>query len=196
MTDKDVLYCADAAEWRHWLQEHHADSPAVWLAIIKKGSTRTGPTYAEALDEALCFGWIDSQKASLDADFALQRFGPRGPRSIWSKRNVGHIERLEAEGRMQPAGLAAVNVAKANGRWDAAYEGQASAEVPPDLAAALAASPTASAFFATLGGTSRYAIIFRIGTVTDPDSRARKIIGFVEMLERGEAPYLSNGRRD
>ncbi|KQV06981.1 YdeI/OmpD-associated family protein [Leifsonia sp. Root112D2] len=186
MPEKQILRCDDAATWARWLAGNHATADAVWLTIVKKGATHPGPTYAEALDEALCFGWIDSQKAALDADFSLQRFGRRGPRSIWSKRNQEHVSRLIDEGRMRPAGLAEIERAKANGRWETAYAGQASIEVPADLAAALAARPAASAFFDTLNGTNRFAILFRLGNVVRAETRARKITEYVAMLERGE----------
>ncbi len=121
MPDREPLHVEDAAAWEAWLETHAAQSAGVWLAISKQGSGRTSPSYAEALDAALCFGWIDGQKAPLDASFYLQRFTPRGPRSIWSQRNREHIDRLTAAGRMRPAGLAEVERAKADGRWDAAY---------------------------------------------------------------------------
>jgi uncharacterized protein YdeI (YjbR/CyaY-like superfamily) len=189
MPDREPFHVDDAAAWEAWLDEHGADAPGVWLAIPKKGSGRTSPSYAEALDAALCVGWIDGQKAPLDDAFFLQRFTPRGPRSIWSKRNREHIERLTAAGRMRPAGLAEVERAKADGRWDAAYDGQATAEVPADLRAALDAEPAAAALFAELDSTNRYAVLFRIGSVKRAESRARKIDEFVAMLARGETPY-------
>jgi uncharacterized protein YdeI (YjbR/CyaY-like superfamily) len=163
--------------------------------VPKKGSGRTSPTYAEALDAALCFGWIDGQKAPLDAAFYLQRFTPRGPRSIWSKRNREHVDRLTAAGRMRPAGLAEVERAKADGRWEAAYAGQATAEVPDDLRAALEAVPEAGALFAELDSANRYAILFRIGAVKRAETRARKIDEYVAMLARGETLYPRRVKR-
>jgi uncharacterized protein YdeI (YjbR/CyaY-like superfamily) len=195
MPDREPFHVADAAAWEAWLEAHAAHSAGVWLAIPKKGSGRTAPTYAEALDVALCFGWIDGQKAPLDAAFFLQRFTPRGRRSIWSKRNREHIERLTAAGRMRPAGLTEVERAKADGRWDAAYDGQATAEVPADLRAALDAVPAAAALFAELDSTNRYAILFRIGGAKRAETRARRIDDFVAMLARGETPYPRRVKR-
>jgi uncharacterized protein YdeI (YjbR/CyaY-like superfamily) len=195
MPDREPFHMADAAAWEAWLETHAADSAGVWLAIPKRGSGRTSPTYAEALDVALCFGWIDGQKAPLDAAYFLQRFTPRGPRSIWSTRNREHIERLTAEGRMRPAGLAEVERAKADGRWDAAYDGRATAEVPEDLRAALDAVPEAAALFAQLDSTNRYAILFRIGTVKRAGTRARKIEEYVAMLARGETLHPRRAKR-
>jgi uncharacterized protein YdeI (YjbR/CyaY-like superfamily) len=147
-----------------------------------------GITYAEALDAALCFGWIDGQRSALDDNYHLQVFTPRRPRSIWSQRNRDHVERLTAEGRMRPPGQAQVDRAKADGRWDAAYR-QSATDVPPDLQEALDASPAAAAFFAQLSSQNRFAILFRIGNVKRADTRARKIATFVEMLERGETVH-------
>jgi uncharacterized protein YdeI (YjbR/CyaY-like superfamily) len=189
MPDRGPFHVQDAAAWEAWLEGHAALSPGVWLAIPKKGSGRTSPSYAEALDIALCFGWIDGQKASLDSSFFLQRFTPRGPRSTWSERNREHVARLTAEGRMRPAGLAEVERAKADGRWGAAYAGQATAEAPEDLRAALEADPAAAARFAELDRTNRYAILFRIGAVKRAETRARKIEEYVAMLARGETLY-------
>jgi uncharacterized protein YdeI (YjbR/CyaY-like superfamily) len=195
MPDREPFHVEDAAAWEAWLEQHAAESPGVWLAIPKQGSGRTSPSYAEALDAALCVGWIDGQKAPLDASFYLQRFTPRGRRSVWSKRNREHVERLAAAGRMRPAGLAEVERAKADGRWDAAYDGQATAEVPQDLRAALDAVPAAAALFAELDSTNRYAILFRIGTVKRAETRARKIDEYVAMLARGETPYPRRVKR-
>lgn len=195
MPDREPFHVADAAAWQAWLDEHAAASAGVWLAIPKQGSGRTSPSYAEALDAALTVGWIDGQKAPLDASFYLQRFTPRGPRSIWSKRNRKHIERLTAAGRMRAGGLAEVERAKADGRWDSAYAGQATAEVPDDLQAALDAVPAAAALFAELDSTNRYAILFRVGTVKRAETRARRIDEFVAMLARGETPYPRRVKR-
>lgn len=185
--DKPVLYLHTAAEWEAWLDEHGASHDGVRLQLRKKASTKPGMRYAEALDVALCFGWIDGQLNSLDADFVLQSFTPRRPRSVWSERNVGYIERLTAEGRMRPAGQAAVDAAKADGRWDAAYR-VAGAPVPDDLQAAIDASPAASAAFATVSAQARFLMIFRTNGAKRPETRQRRIAGFVEMLERGETP--------
>jgi uncharacterized protein YdeI (YjbR/CyaY-like superfamily) len=185
--DKPLLYCTTVAEWREWLANAGQDNIGVRLQLVKKSSSLPGISYAEALDEALCFGWIDGQTNSLDGDFFIQSFTPRKPRSVWSKRNREYVARLSAEGRMQPAGLAQVDAAKADGRWDAAY-GQGDA-VPDDLQAAIDASPAASAFFLTLNSQNRFAIIFRTNSVKRAETRAKKIAGFVAMLERGETVY-------
>ncbi|MHA6667703.1 YdeI/OmpD-associated family protein [Homoserinimonas sp. A447] len=185
--DKPLLYCQTPAEWRDWLANAGQDSVGVRLQLVKKSSALPGISYAQALDEALCFGWIDGQTSSLDDDFFIQSFTPRKPRSVWSKRNREYVARLVSEGRMQPAGLAQVDAAKADGRWDAAY-GQGDA-VPDDLQAAIDASPAASAFFLTLNSQNRFAIIFRTNSVKRAETRAKKIAGFVAMLERGETVY-------
>jgi uncharacterized protein YdeI (YjbR/CyaY-like superfamily) len=183
------LVLPDAAAWRAWLAEHHEESQGVWLVLHKKGGSVTTLTYAKALDEALCFGWIDGQSGSRDEGSYRQRMTPRRARSPWSARNVGHIARLEQEGRMHPAGRAAVEAAKADGRWDRAYAGPATAVVPDDLAAAVAANPAAQATFDQLGSTNRFALIYRLNSVKRAETRSRKIEQFVEMLARGETPY-------
>lgn len=183
------LLLPDAREWRAWLEENHASSSGVWLVLHKKGGTVTALTYAAALDEALCFGWIDGQTRRRDGESSFQRFTPRGPRSIWSLRNVGHVERLEAEGAMRDAGRAAVERAKADGRWERAYAGSASAVVPDDLTAAIAANPDAQAMFEVLSAQNRYALIFRLGQLKTEAGRAKRIGAFVDMLARHEAPY-------
>jgi uncharacterized protein YdeI (YjbR/CyaY-like superfamily) len=180
-----VLFPGEAA-WREWLDLNHAAAPGLWLRLAKAASPLSSVSYAEALDVALCYGWIDGQKKSLDADSWLQKFTPRGKRSVWSKRNREHVERLIASGVMRPSGLAVVDAAKADGRWDRAYDSPASAEVPDDLAAALAAAPEALAFFETLTGANRYAVIYRVQTAVRPETRARRIVQIVEMLGRGE----------
>jgi uncharacterized protein YdeI (YjbR/CyaY-like superfamily) len=184
-----ILSPSSALEWERWLEEHHRSASGVWLKIAKKGSATTSPTYAEALDAALCFGWIDGQKASYDEFAWLQRFTGRTRRSKWSRINCEHATRLTAEGRMRPAGLEQVELARADGRWDAAYEPQSTSTVPDDLAAALERSPAAASFFATLSRLNRYAILYRIADAKRPETRARRIARFVEMLERGETPY-------
>ena len=183
------LLLPDAAAWRAWLQEHHDSSPGVWLVLHKKGGTVTTLDYAGALEEALCFGWIDGQAKRRDAGSSFQRFSPRGKRSIWSLRNVARIEQLEAAGKMHDAGRAAVATAQADGRWDKAYAGPATAEVPEDLAAAIAAVPRAQAMFDVLTSQNRFALIFRLSQLKTEDARRKKIAGFVEMLARHEAPY-------
>ncbi|GGF24256.1 YdeI/OmpD-associated family protein [Subtercola lobariae] len=186
---REILYCASAVTWAAWLAAHHDESEGVRLAIAKKGGAHPSVSYAEALDEALCYGWIDGQKGALDDHHFLQNFGPRRPQSIWSKINVDKAEALIAADRMQPAGLAEIERAKANGRWQAAYAGSKTIEVPDDLLIALAPNPTATAFFEQLSGTNRYAILFRIGNVKRPETRARKIAEYVAMLARHETIY-------
>jgi uncharacterized protein YdeI (YjbR/CyaY-like superfamily) len=184
--DDPTLAFASAGDWEAWLEERHASAGGVWMKIAKKGSGIASVTYAEALDVALCFGWIDGQKRSFDERFFLQRFTPRRARSLWSQRNREHIERLTAAGRMRPAGLREVEAARADGRWDAAYAAQGSATVPDDLQRALDADPQAAAFFATLSSQNRYAILFRLQTAKRPETRARRLTTFVEMLRNGE----------
>lgn len=188
-----ILRLPDADAWRAWLQENHASHDGVRLTLAKGGAP--GITYAQALDEALCFGWIDGGKQGLSDTEWLQGFTPRRARSLWSKRNREQVERLGREGRMTPAGHAEVERAKADGRWDAAYAGSRDIEVPDDLAAALAASPQASAMFATLTSQNRFAILFRIGNVKRVETRARKIAEYVAMLERGETIYPQGAGR-
>ena len=182
-SDIPVLHVEDSQAWSTWLDEHHAASPGVWLRIAKKGSGLASVTYAEALEAALMYGWIDGQKGSYDDASWIQKFSPRGKRRIWSKVNREKAEALIASGRMKPAGLAAVEQAKQNGRWEAAYDRQGAASVPDDLQAALDANPRAKEFFATLNSVNRYAILFRIQTVKKAETRAKKIQQFVKMLE-------------
>ena len=184
------LLVADASAWRAWLGEHHGDGRGVLLVLAKKGTTEpTSLSYDQALEEAICHGWIDGQVRRRDEVTYFQRFTPRRARSAWSKNNVANAERLIAEGRMHPAGLAAVEAAKADGRWDAAYAGPATIPVPADLADALAANPAAQAMFARLNSQNRYAILYRLGTAKREETRARRITQFVGMLSRGETIY-------
>lgn len=185
-SDYPILLFADRTAFRKWLSAHHASQPGLWLRIAKAASPLESVTYAEALDVALCFGWIDGQKKSYDADSFLQKFTPRQKRSGWSKRNREHVARLVAAGEMHPAGLAAVEAAKADGRWDRAYDSPGSATVPDDFRAALAENAEAKAFFETLKGANRYAILYRIQTAVKAETRARRIAEFVAMLERRE----------
>ncbi len=197
MNDQETtLTVADAAAWQAWLGEHHEQSTGVWLRLAKKGTSKpTSLTYDEALEEALCHGWIDGQVRRLDDLTYRQRFTPRRARSSWSKRNIAHVERLASEGRMRPAGLAAVEQAKADGRWEQAYPGQAEMEVPSDLASALEADPAAQAMFEILTSHNRYAVLLRIHNAKRPDTRARRIEQFVDMLRRGETPHPQKRRR-
>lgn len=190
------LLLPDAAAWRAWLEEHHDSCPGVWLVLTRKGGTTTTLTYDDALDEALCFGWIDGQRRPRDAATSYQRMTPRRPRSVWSARNVGHVGRLEREGRMREAGRAQVRAAQADGRWDRAYGGAAGAVVPEDLAAAIAAEPAAQAWFDVLTSTNRYALVYRVQDAKRPETRERRIRQFVEMLARGETPYPQKARPD
>lgn len=176
-------------DFDQWLSVRHAESPGIWLAIAKKASGKRSITYAEALDVALAWGWIDGQKAAKDDAEWLQRFTPRRPKSLWSKVNCQKAEAMLAEGRMHPSGLAAVLAAKADGRWDAAYDSPARATVPEDLAAALEATPRAAAFFAALDATNRYAVLHRVLTAKRAETRAARVHALVELLARGEAPY-------
>lgn len=182
---------ATVAEWEAWLREHHDTAPGVWLRFARKGSGIASIVYMEALQEALRFGWIDGQARSVDDAWYEQRFTPRRSRSLWSKRNREFATALIEAGRMEPAGLREVERAKADGRWDAAYDAPSTASVPADLQAALDAAPAAAAFFATLKGQNRYSILHRIQTAKKPETRARRIETFVAMLARGETLYPS-----
>ena len=181
----------DVAAWRAWLDENEESTPdGVWLILAKKGTTEpTTLTAAQALEEALCSGWIDGRRQSIDAAVFRQHYVPRRRTSLWSERNIGIVERLIAEGRMRPGGQAEIDRAKADGRWDRAYGPKAFAEVPADLTAALAASPTASDVFAGLNAQNRYAVLHRVHTAPSPASRANRIVKLVGMLEAGETPY-------
>jgi uncharacterized protein YdeI (YjbR/CyaY-like superfamily) len=172
--------------WEKWLARNHATSKGLWLKLAKKDSGLDSITYAEALDVALCYGWIDGQKGPFDAAFWLQRFTPRGPSSKWSKVNRDKALELIKSGKMKPSGLAAVEGAKRDGRWDRAYAGQRAATVPEDLQETLDKSPEAAAFFATLNSGNRYAVLYRIQDAKTPATRARRIAKFVAMLEKHE----------
>jgi uncharacterized protein YdeI (YjbR/CyaY-like superfamily) len=185
-----ILPFASAESWRAWLAEHHGGTPdGLWLKIAKKGTGIDTVTYPEALDEALCYGWIDGQKGSFDESWFLQRFTPRRARSRWSVVNTRKALALIEQGRMQPAGLREVEAAKADGRWANAYESQSRIQVPEDLQAAFDANPKAAEFFATLTGQNRYAVLYRIHDAKRPQTRADRIAKFVAMLERGETIY-------
>ncbi|HEX8361104.1 MAG TPA: YdeI/OmpD-associated family protein [Longimicrobium sp.] len=184
MQELPVILFEDPAAWAAWLEANHADAPGVWLRLGKKGAPIRSLSYAEALDEALCYGWIDSQKKSYDEDSWIQKFTPRGRKSIWSKVNRDKVAALGE--RMKPAGLREVERAKDDGRWDAAYDSQRNATVPDDLQAALDANPAARDFFATLNGANRYAVLFRVQTAKKPETRARRIETLVAMLARNE----------
>ena len=181
-----ILLFATPPELEAWLEESHTESPGIWLKIAKKGIEPPSVTYAEALELALCFGWIDSQKRGFDESHFLQRFTPRRPRGRWSRINREKAEALLAAGAVRPAGLAEIEAAKADGRWEAAYEGARTAKVPDDLQRELDASPAAAEFFATLDGANRYAILYRLGEARKPETRQKRLRKFVAMLERGE----------
>jgi uncharacterized protein YdeI (YjbR/CyaY-like superfamily) len=184
--DLPVVLFASPGELEAWLEEHGGEPDGLWLKIAKKGAPEPSVTYAEALDLALRFGWIDSQKRGLDETHFLQRFTPRRPRGRWSRINREKAEALIAAGEMRPAGLAQVEAAKADGRWEAAYEGQRTARVPDDLQRELDASPAAREFFASLDSANRYAVIYRLDDAKKPETRERRLRKFLAMLERGE----------
>jgi uncharacterized protein YdeI (YjbR/CyaY-like superfamily) len=172
--------------WVTWLAQNHAEAPGIWLRHAKKASGLASVSYGEALEVALCYGWIDGQKKSYDESSWLQKWTPRGPKSIWSKINREKVLKLIENGQMKPAGMAAVERAKQDGRWDAAYDSHSTATVPSDLQAALDSNAEASAFFATLNSTNRYAILFRIQTAKKAETRAKRIQEFISMLARHE----------
>ena len=179
-----------ARAFEAWLEKHHATSDGLWLQIAKKGAAEPSVTYLEAVEIALCWGWIDGQKKGLDDQHFLQRFTPRRARSIWSKINIGKVGTLIDAGRMQPAGQAQIDAAKADGRWDKAYDGARTSTVPDDLRAALDASPKAKAFFATINASNRYAVLWRVQTAVKPETRAKRVAQLVEMLARGEVVHI------
>lgn len=191
--DHAVMF-PDAGAWRTWLARHHDTEAALWLVLTKKGGTETALDYRAALEEALCFGWIDGRVRSRDGGSFVQRFTPRSARSAWSARNVTYAEALMDSGRMEPSGLEVVLAAKADGRWQRAYPGPADARVPGDLAEAIAADPAASDMFAALTSQNRYALIYRLGAVKKEETRRRKIGQFVDMLARGETIHPQRRR--
>jgi len=180
-----IVEAADRSQWRGWLEQNHASVDAVWLKFAKKGAPVATVSYAEAIEEALCYGWIDGQVRRFDQHFYLQRFTPRRPRSKWSQINREKATRLIAEGRMRPAGLAQVEAAQADGRWDAAYPAQSKATVPADFGRALDQNAGAKAFFETLSGSARYAFLYRLHNVKDPRVRAKRIVDYIERLSAG-----------
>jgi uncharacterized protein YdeI (YjbR/CyaY-like superfamily) len=176
-------------DWEAWLEEHHTNTKGIWLKLAKKDTGIASVSYAEALEGALCSGWIDGQKASFDEQYWLQKFTPRSPKSIWSKVNCGKATVLMAEGRMQPAGMQQVELAKADGRWEAAYESQSKITVPADFQSALDKNQQARDFFNTLNSVNRYAILFRIQTAKKPETRSARIQKFIEMLTNKQKLY-------
>ena len=181
----------NARAFETWLRKHHDRADGLWLKIAKRGAAEPTVTYAEAVDVALCWGWIDGQKQALDDQHFLQRFTPRRPRSLWSKVNIGKVAALIEAGRMQAPGLAQIEAAQADGRWARAYDGARTAVAPDDLLEALDAEPKAKAFFATLDAANRYAVLWRIQTAVKAETRARRIAQLVAMLARGEALHIS-----
>ena len=181
-----TLTFASASDLEAWLEEHHATADELWIRYPKKATGIASVSLPEALDLMLSFGWIDAVRKGLDETWYLQRYTPRRARSRWSKINVAKAEQLIASGRMRPAGMAEVERAKADGRWDAAYDGQRSMQVPPDLQAALDEDPDARAFFESLSSTNRYAILYRLHDAKRPETRARRLETFVAMLKRRE----------
>lgn len=184
---------ADAASFEAWLSAHHDSEPEIWIKMHKKGSGLASIDWASAVPVALCWGWIDGIRKSLDDTSFLQRFTPRGARSIWSQVNVAHVERLIAEGRMQPSGLRHVEAARADGRWQAAYAAGTAMQVPEDFIAAVSENPAALAVFKTLNRQNQFAIAFRLGNVKKAETRTRKMGEYVAMLARGET-LLPNGK--
>lgn len=183
--DLPMLPFADATVWERWLIAN-ATSKGLWLKIAKKDSGIATVTYDQALEVALCHGWIDGQKRSFDGEYFLQRFTPRRPKGLWSKINIGKVERLIAEGRMHPGGQREVDAAKADGRWEAAYDGARNMDVPPELAAALAKNRKARTFFEALDKTNRYSVCWRVQTAKKPETKAKRVETLVAMLARGE----------
>ena len=188
-TDLPVRAFPDQAALEAWLDAEHATAPGLYVRLAKKGSGVPSVTYAELVESALCFGWIDGRSQRLDETSYLQRITPRRPRSIWSQKNVAAVEALTAAGRMRPAGLAQAEAARADGRWERAYAGPATITVPDDLAAALAAEPAAQQAFEGLDGRNRYAVLHRVATAATPQTRARRIAAVVTMLAEGRRPY-------
>ena len=181
-----TLPFASKKKWADWLAKQHDKSSGVWLKMSKKGTSIPSVTYEEALDVALCYGWIDGQKRGFDDQYWLQKFTPRGPKSIWSKINTEKAEKLIASGEMKPAGLKAIEAAKQDGRWEAAYESQKNISVPEDFQSALEKNKKAKAFFVTLNSANRYSFLFRLQTAKKAETRKKRIRQFVEMLEKGE----------
>ena len=187
--DYPRVTCESQQAWEAWLETHQADTPGVWLKMAKKATGIRSVTYAEAVESALCFGWIDGQSKSLDESHWIQKFTPRRAKSNWSSVNREKVTALIAAGRMRPAGQRQIDLAKADGRWDAAYDPQRTIEVPPDLQSAFDAHPEARAFFETLDGRNRYAVLYRIQTAKRPETRAARIQKFAEMLAQGQKIY-------
>ncbi|HEU4914249.1 MAG TPA: YdeI/OmpD-associated family protein [Candidatus Saccharimonadales bacterium] len=185
-TDYPILFFEDQKGWEDWLSQNHATQNGAWLKFAKKGTGVKSTNHAETLDVALCYGWIDGQAKSIDETYYLQKYTPRRAKSIWSKINIGKVEKLIAEGKMQPAGQAEIDRAKADGRWEQAYHSPANMTVPEDFQKALDTDPTAKEFFGSLSKTNTYAFLWRIATAKKPETRARRIEKFIDMLHKGE----------
>jgi uncharacterized protein YdeI (YjbR/CyaY-like superfamily) len=185
-TQNDLLSLGSAKQWEAWLKLNHARSSGVWLCIQKKGSTEKSLTYAEALDVALCYGWIDGQKKRHDENSWLQKFTPRRPRSGWSKKNTEHAERLIRAGKMKPSGLAEIEAAKKDGRWKADYDSPSNAVIPEDFLKALKRNKKAEAFFQSLNKANLYAIAYRLQTAKTPETREKRMKMILEMMAKGE----------
>lgn len=183
---QDILSPKSVKEWQTWLKKNHARSNGIWLQIQKKSSTERSPTYAEALDVALCYGWIDGQKNRKDENSWLQRFTPRRPRSVWSKKNTEHAERLIRAGKMKAPGLAEIEAAKKDGRWKAAYDSPSNANIPADFLKALKQNKRAEAFFNSLNKTNLYSIAYRLQTAKTPETREKRMKLILEMMAKGE----------
>ena len=188
-SESEITAFETAAAWERWLEKNYGREEGIWIKFAKKASGIPSVSFAEALDTALCFGWIDGQRRGYDENYFLQRFTPRRPRSKWSKINRDKVAALIAAGRMRPPGLAEIERAKADGRWDAAYDSPSRMQPTPDLLAALDANPEAKELFERLNSTNRYAILFRIHDAKRPETRARRIAKFVSMLSEGKTPY-------
>jgi uncharacterized protein YdeI (YjbR/CyaY-like superfamily) len=184
--DLPVLLLTTQSDWRAWLEKNHMQPQGIWLKHAKKLSGKLSVSYKEALEDALCYGWIDSQKQAYDEDYFLQKFTPRGPKSVWSKINVAKVEELIKSGKMQPAGLEAIGMAKQDGRWGAAYDSSSSNKIPEDFLAELDKNPKAKRFFETLNKANVYAFCWRIQTAKKPETRKARIEKFIDMLYRGE----------
>jgi uncharacterized protein YdeI (YjbR/CyaY-like superfamily) len=194
-TDLPSKRFASRSAWEAWLAQHHDNSPGIWLELARKDSGLESVTRPEALEVALCYGWIDGQAASLDAKRWRQRFTPRRPRSKWSKINCAAVERLYREGRLAPAGIRAMEAAKRDGRWEAAYASPRAMTVPDDLEAALRKHPRARRAFAELDSQNRYAILYRLDAAKQTATRQRRLAKFIGMLERGDTPHERKTRR-
>lgn len=182
----EILFFKEPEEWRHWLKQNHNTSKGVWLKFYKKASGVESLNYSEALDEALCFGWIDGQANKYDDASYLQKFTPRRSRSNWSKRNIEHISRLEKEGKMTPAGWKEVEAAKADGRWELAYDSPANSAIPEDFLQELSKDKNAFTFFESLTKANKFAITYRLQTAKKPETRQRRMQAILEMLAKGE----------